>query len=514
MLRILVPAAGLVLGAALAQPAAAQSGVDLVKQAVAAQGGAAALGAAKTTVIKGEAKHWEPGQSYSPTGEARFLGDSTFTVTGDSAARSARVDWVRAMKYPAVEELKYSEITTPTFGAVVDAKGAQPMSGIRLVALLRERERASPRLLLRALETPGSIAELSDQEAGGHTYPAVSIKASTGTFIVLFDRATRLPVVIRTRDDDHVYGDSNYDLVLSDWKDLGGGAKRAHTLSYQLNGIVVQRLTLKQITTDAPIPAGTLAVSDEVKAKAKTAAADVPYQWVLRRIFLGRFLESDKVYFPEGGGFKLVELAPNVQHVVGGTANNLIVAMQDGIVIFDAPVDEGQSRWVIDAAKAKYPGKPIKQLVMTHHHMDHSGGTRTYVAEGAEVVLPGQARPFFEKMFQAEHKIAPDALARSPKPAKIADVKDTLSLKDATVEIRLYNIPNPHVDGMIIGHVIGPNVLWVTDLISPRGPIGRSPATVAVGDALRKANITGATIAGGHGATAKQADIAAALAAN
>ena len=44
---------------------------------------------------------------------------------------------------------------------------------------------------------------------------------------------------------------------------------------------------------------------------------------------------------------------------------------------------------------------------------------------------------------------------------------------------------------MIIGHVVGPNLVWVTDLISPRGPIGRSPATVAVGDALRKASITG-----------------------
>jgi hypothetical protein len=56
--------------------------------------------------------------------------------------------------------------------------------------------------------------------------------------------------------------------------------------------------------------------------------------------------------------------------------------------------------------------------------------------------------------------------------------------------------------------------VWVTDLISPRGPIGRSPATVAVGDALRKAGISGSTIAGGHGTTAKQAEITAALAAN
>jgi len=67
---------------------------------------------------------------------------------------------------------------------------------------------------------------------------------------------------------------------------------------------------------------------------------------------------------------------------------------------------------------------------------------------------------------------------------------------------------------MIIGHVAKANVLWVTDLISPRGPIGRNEQTVAVGDALRKHNITGATIAGGHGTTAKQADIASALAAN
>jgi glyoxylase-like metal-dependent hydrolase (beta-lactamase superfamily II) len=42
---------------------------------------------------------------------------------------------------------------------------------------------------------------------------------------------------------------------------------------------------------------------------------------------------------------------------------------------------------------------------MTHHHMDHSGGSRAFVAEGASVVVPGQARPFFEKMFDTQHKI-------------------------------------------------------------------------------------------------------------
>ena len=71
------------------------------------------------------------------------------------------------MKYPAVERSNFSEITTPVFGVVIDDKGAQqPMSGIRLATHLRERERASPRLLMRALNAPESITALGDQTVG------------------------------------------------------------------------------------------------------------------------------------------------------------------------------------------------------------------------------------------------------------------------------------------------------------------------------------------------------------
>jgi hypothetical protein len=62
--------------------------------------------------------------------------------------------------------------------------------------------------------------------------------------------------------------------------------------------VEVQRLILKQVTLDAPIPPDTFAVGEEVKAKAKTAASEAPHQWVLRRIFLGRFFDSDKIYYP------------------------------------------------------------------------------------------------------------------------------------------------------------------------------------------------------------------------
>ena len=248
-----------------------------------------------------------------------------------------------------------------------------------------------------------------------------------------------------------------YDLVLSDWKSVPGGSKRAHTLSFQLNGTEVQRLTIKEISINQPIAPDTFPAAEPYQlASAVEVPANADYQWVIRRLFLGSLIDNDLLY--SAGGLKLVELAPNVQHVVGGSHNSMIVAMNDSLVVFDAPINEGQSRWVIDAAKAKYPGKPIKYLVMTHHHMDHSSGTRTYVAEGATLVVPGQARPFFEKMIAAPHTIRSDALTQHPRSATIVDVKDVMSIKDGTLQINLYNIPNPHVDGMIIGHLVEPNL--------------------------------------------------------
>ena len=485
-------------------PAQAQSPNDLVSQAVAAQGGAEKLRAFKAVVIKGEAKHWEPGQSFKAGGEAKFIGDSTFTLTADGAKRMVRIDWDRDKKYPAVERVKYSEIVAPTYGVVIDEKGAaQPMSGVRLAAQLREFERQTPGLLLRALDSPQNAAAIADQKLGDQSLPAAAITSGGTRFIVLFDRTTKLPAAVRTRDDDHIYGDTNYDMIPSDWRDVAG-VKLAHTLSFQLNGMEVQRIVYKDVTPNPTIAPDTFAVSDDVKAKAKTAAADAPYQWVLRRMFLGRFVDSDQIVAPAGGSLKLSELAPNVQQVVGGGANNLIVAMKDGIVVFDAPISDVQSRWVIDAAKAKYPGKPIKTLVLTHHHMDHTGGMRAYVAEGATVIVPEQVKAYFEQVAKTPHTIAPDALARQMKPANIVGVTDQMSLKDDTVEINLHNIPNPHSDGMIIGHVVKDNVVWVTDIWSPGRDAARSPGVVAVAEAVKKLGIKDATFAGGHGSTAKQ----------
>ena len=506
--------AAVLLAMSQQQPAFAQGNAgDLVKQAVAAQGGTELRGL-KSLAIKGDAKFWEPGQALVAGGEPRFLGDAKFEVTWDLAGGRARTVWDRDQKYPDPVKMKYTETVLPTMGFVTDGKSSQAMSGIRVATHQRELERASPWLLVKAMDESGKVRAAGSQRLGQQSLPAVSYTDGATTFTILFDPKTHLPAAVRTRDDDNISGDSNYDLVLANWKTVGG-AQIAQSLSYRVNDVEVAKLNYQEITPNPSIAANMFAVPDAVKASAKgPATGNVPYQWVMRRLFLTRFTDSDNILYPNGGSLQLVELAPNVQHVEGGTANNLIIAMKDHLVIFDAPYGELQSRWTIDAAKAKYPGKPIRYLILTHHHMDHTGGMRTYVAEGAKVIVPSGDKAYFEKDVRMPHTVVPDDLQKKPRGAEIVEVKDQMTLKDDTAEIRLYNIPNPHAQGFLLAHVVTGNILYVTDLISPRGPIERSEATVAVGTALRKYGINGALIAGGHGTTVKQADIGQTLAAN
>jgi hypothetical protein len=522
--------AALLLTACQDPSTTAQGGAsDLVNQAVEAQGGAEALRRLTRLELKGDARFWEPGQSQAAGGEARELGTATVEVTWDLAKGMARTNWNRDQQYPPpAVKLNYTETVLPTLGFVTDMTGSKPMSGIRVATHLRELERASPRLLLKAMENPGDVSAAEPQQLGDQTLPAVTYNDAGTTFIILFNPMTHLPAAIRTRDDDNMAGDSNFDLVLDGWTPAGA-AEVARSLSYRINDVEVARVNYSEVTPNPTIAGDVFAVPEPVMAAAKPpATGNVPYQWVLRRLFLTRLTDSDAIITPDGGALSLVELAPNVQHVQGGTANNLIVAFRDFLVVFDAPYGELQSRWVIDAAKAKYPGKPIRYIVLSHHHMDHAGGLRTYVADGATVVVPSETVDYFQKVVSAPHTVVPDDLTKNPRTPVIYGVFENMTIKDDTAEVRLYNMSgassataerlgNPHVDGMLIGHVVGNKLIYVTDLISPRGaPIARSEATVAVGNTLREWDVedTDLTFVGGHGGTVKQAEMAAALAEN
>jgi len=254
------------------------------------------------------------------------------------------------------------------------------------------------------------------------------------------------------------------------------------------------------------VAAGRLAIPPAFAAAAAkpAAGAQVPYQWVLRRQFIGIYLDSEQPGYDArvSQGLRLVDLAPNVQHVVGGTHNSLLVELAGYLVVFDAPVSDAQSNWLLNAAKQRYPGKAVKYLVLTHHHMDHAGGLRAYAAQGATLVVGKGAGEHFRRVLAAPFRRNPDMGARDLTATPIVEVADRWAVSDGIREVQAYLIENPHAASSLIGYVPDERLGFVTDLWSPSSaplPAKITPPLASVVAAVKKHGIIPLRFAGGHG---------------
>src|SRR5262249_32235589 len=187
--------AALLLALSQLQPAAAQPVNNLVSDAVKALGGADALRGLKSVSISGEAKYWEPGQSKVAGGEPKHVEDVKFTIIRDLAGGMARTQWDRDHKYPdPALIIKYTETASPAGGFVTDDKGAhQDMAGPRLATHLRELERTSPTLLLKAMDNPKDVKPIGNQRIGRASYPAGRFSDGGVKFIIPVDPPSNAP---------------------------------------------------------------------------------------------------------------------------------------------------------------------------------------------------------------------------------------------------------------------------------------------------------------------------------
>jgi hypothetical protein len=379
---------------------------------------------------------------------------------------------------------------------------AHAVSGLRLAATQRELRRNSSLLLLEMLRNPERVSSTADVTVGGVAYPAVDYRVGDQTLTVLFDGGTGLPARIRTLDYDNMWGDVTYDLVLSDWQTVDG-VRVAMTRTYELNGRMVSETKITSAKVNGAVASDLLAIPDTFRTGAsKPATGAVPYQWVLRRQFIGIYLDSDAPSYDTRAtsGLRLVELAPGVQHAVGGSHNSLIVEMRDHLVVFDAPVTDGQSNWLLGAVKAKYPGKPVKYVVLTHHHMDHAGGLRGYAAQGATLVVGKGTAVHYQRVLASPFTRNPDLTARDLSRTTIVEVADKHVLGDGQREVHAYVLDNnPHAGGLLIGYAPDAKLGFATDIWSPgAGPLPDklNPALAALVAGVKKAGIAPTRFAG------------------
>ncbi len=172
-----------------------------------------------------------------------------------------------------------------------------------------------------------------------------------------------------------------------------------------------------------------------------------------------------------GGGFWLVT----------GGYGAIVADFKDYIVVVEGPQNDTRALQIIAEAKRLIPNKPIRYVVNTHAHFDHSGGLRAFVAEGATIVTHKDNQTFYENVLKNPHTLVPDALSKmNPQPpVKIEAVGDMKTLTDGEHTINLYHLDgSTHAMGTLIVYLPKQKILVEADEFNVGAANAPPPAVV------------------------------------
>jgi glyoxylase-like metal-dependent hydrolase (beta-lactamase superfamily II) len=184
----------------------------------------------------------------------------------------------------------------------------------------------------------------------------------------------------------------------------------------------------------------------------------------------------------------------------------VLAEFDDHLLLIEAPQNDTRTLAVIAKAKEVRPGKPLTQLVNTHHHFDHSGGVRAAISEGLTIITHEKNVVFFREAATRAHSIVPDALAKNQKPLAIEGVGDEKTLQDASMTVTLYHIAgNPHGDAMLMAYFPKQKLLVEVDAYSPGSAV--QPYAANLIENIKKRNLQVDRVVPLHGTVAPYADL-------
>ncbi|RZL04367.1 MAG: MBL fold metallo-hydrolase [Rubrivivax sp.] len=453
------------------------------------------LGAASTQSIEysGTGRWFQFGQAPAPSLPWPPFDVSRYVANIDYVNAAARVQIVRKQvveagrNRPVPVEQRADQYVNGTVAWNVappanSAPGTAPVPSLQAAAA-EERSAeiwSSPQGFLKA----ALANQATSKSSKGGVEVAFSPDGGKHRYVGTINAKNQLETV-RTWIDNPVLGDTLVEARYSGYKDFGGVQFPTHIVRIQ-GGHPVLDIQVSDVKVNAAVP---LPVPAEI-ANAQPAPVTVAVN----------------------------KLADGVYYLTGGTHHSVAIEQKDRIVLIEGPLNEARSQAVIAKVKDTIPGKPIQYVVNTHAHFDHSGGLRTFVAEGSTIVTHKDNESYYRKVWAAPHKLNPDALTESRKTARFETFtgKHVLADKDHPVEI--YPIAdNSHNDAFALIYLPKEKILIEGDAYTPVAanapiPTPPNPYSVNLHDNIRKLKLDVDQIAALHGPrVVKLADLRAAI---
>ena len=205
------------------------------------------------------------------------------------------------------------------------------------------------------------------------------------------------------------------------------------------------------------------------------------------------------------------KLRGNVSVLEGSGGNIAVLTGQDGKLLVDAGITASKPR-ILEALNS-LDAKPIKRLINTHWHFDHSDGNEWIHAEGATILAHENTR----KRLDSGQRVADWNFNFPPAPAgalpsEVITADKTLHHSGMTLSLRVH--PNAHTDGDIAVYFTEADILHTGDVwwngIYPfidYSTGGSIDGTIRAANAVIKMVSDQTIIVPGHGPTGNRAEL-------
>ena len=174
-----------------------------------------------------------------------------------------------------------------------------------------------------------------------------------------------------------------------------------------------------------------------------------------------------------------------------GSYDSLVVEFRDHVMMLEAGQSEARGLAYIAETKKLFPNKPIRYVMNTHPHSDHTGGLPALVAEGATIITQKNNEEFFDRALNTPRTLLADTLAKNPKKAKIEAVGEKKVYSDGTRTVEMYHIyPAPHSNGLMVAYIPKEKILFQGDFSLPAPGQPGNDHVKALVPALEKLKVT------------------------
>ena len=351
--------------------------------------------------------------------------------------------------------------------------------------------RRLPHLLLRTAyeNAPSTVRWVGQETYEGRPHNVVSFASSNGILWTLFlDSRTNLLTKYEQMVSDNVMGDAIQETIFPGYRTAG---------------------KLKVPTGRITRRAGDLI--EEVKY------LDVQFNTRPGDSAFAKPDGFDELPAPTPAPTKETKLADGVYLFESGS-NSLVVEFSDHVMVIEPYAGGRGPKPTINKVREMFPSKPIKYVVVTHHHDDHSGGLRSYIAEGITVVTTSANQKYFETMAASNFTINRDDQTKNQRKPVFDFIRNGKRVfTDGRQTVEIIDIgPSPHANEMLIAYLPKEKLAFQGDLVNLPASGKYMPTTVIETtvhfyDSIKRLGLNVDRIAAVHGPTTTIDDLGKAI---